>query len=667
MINSNFAHFDDSEDKNEFDITAGRKKSDYHSYNNNEQFSTEQNNYAQASVRQYKWQNHLKSNSSESASLNVPTSVEREGSKEQQSEKILGKKSAYGSKVSYVTRFFDEDINGEKNDFRTSNVENEKVYLPRFCVSSIYPKSGASLVYAGLLAAFRIYFREKASKEKLQLQNSTSVSPFVLSPFVKNNRFIKFVSAKRQVEIDSWLLDKETLSWFLCKNSADSKLAIIDSDKCMFETALYGQAQKLDEGSGRSPALASADHFARQANCPLILILDASQSIAQLVPIIKGQMSYARPTLISALVLNKVDERNYTEYKEFLERELNLPVIGYLPYDSNFNCLEEDYYELKNEDRYAYSLRVQKLAEVILKNLDLDLLYSIAKKASTLNSYISQALFQVQKKLGSEKIDINIAYAKDEAFDNSSLENLYLLSELGVNLIPLSPLLDDELREDIDGLYLSSNNIIPFRKALSDNRKFNKSVQYAAKRGLPIFAEEEAYLYICSGFSLNYENVFWPMCSISSMRLDIDQGIDREEYEYISMTNAVNNPIASLHWTIKSVIKSYLLEADSGNATKVRRERNRQTCHLAYANSNVFATASKLSFVAEPRTLLRFVSACLNYRDEKFSTFEAESDYKSSYAEEREVGVRTLSNIKNLSTTIPYDVVSSSNFDNRKE
>ncbi len=534
-----------------------------------------------------------------------------------------GKKSAYGSKVSYVARLFDDELDDiDMADETSISSDNEMLYLPRFCLSSLIPKSGLSLAFAGLIAAFRLYFRELEIKnvsgrqiDSIEDEIKHYVSPFILSPFGRNNRFIRFVSGCNTKELDSFLLDRETLSYVLCREAASARLAMIDADRPLFESQLYGQAQKLDEGQGRSPVLASPDHFARQTQTPVILVIDASEMRGQIVPLLKGAMAYARPANISAVILNKMDPAYYSDLKTHIENECNIPVLGYIPFREIFVDLEANYYETPL-DMNIFSNRVQELAETIMDCVDMDNLFAIAERASTLRAYISKSLFQVQKGLGSKSLELNIAYTYDEAFDDCSRENLDMLRDLGINLIPVSPLHDDILQNNIDGLYLSSSKLLKYRKQLSDGRKFNKSLQYSAMRGLPIFAENEAYLYTSQGFTLSDENIFWPMCSITQHRHLINREIDTNAYEYISMTNAVNNSVAGIHWTLKGVARSYLLDADCGNAMKVKLERNRQSRHMAFSSANVFAIPGKVYFMSEPRTLLRFVSSCLQYKED---------------------------------------------------
>lgn len=538
-----------------------------------------------------------------------------------------GKRSAYGSKVSYATRMLDESL----KDLSPSDSVNESFYLPRLCISGLTDRAGSSLFFDGLLTALRIYFLEKDIEEARAFVREQAVFPFVLGPIVEHPDYLHFISGRRARALDPWLSEKQSLSWVLCKDASESRIALIDGGPALFESSLYGQAQMLDEGAGRSPVLASADHLVRQIQAPLLLVADAKVLRGQLPALLRGCLAYARPPMISGLLLNRIDREEYAVLREGLEKELNVPVVGFLPDDPRF-ARGRDWKSVlaktsspaeQRRMRARISEQLQLLADTLRETTDLEAILHLAERAPTLGKRIPDGLFQVQKNIGSVMRNFCLGYASDEAFFDSNAENLELLEELGAELIPVSPLADEELPENLDALYLSSTNLFPYRKALSDRRSFRKSVLYAAQKGLPVFAEGEAVLYCSRGFTIEEEGIFWPMAGLSPQRMtfsvpeEVLKGEILPPQDYVQVTNAVNNCLMGLHWSVKGTMGRHLFGCDSANAMKLRRERDRRQFHTACASANLCLLPLRLSFLDNPRLLQRFAASALSYQEER--------------------------------------------------
>ena len=78
-----------------------------------------------------------------------------------------------------------------------------------------------------------------------------------------------------------------------------------------------------------------------------------------------------------------------------------------------------------------------------------------------------------------EQIPVRIAVARDRAFCFYYEDNFRFLRELGCELIPFSPLADDRLPEQIDGLLLGGGYPELYAEALSENKGMRHSVREA--------------------------------------------------------------------------------------------------------------------------------------------------------------------------------------------
>ena len=105
---------------------------------------------------------------------------------------------------------------------------------------------------------------------------------------------------------------------------------------------------------------------------------------------------------------------------------------------------------------------------------------------------------------------VRIAVSEDEAFNFTYEENRALLRQLGAELVPFSPLHDEALPADVDGLLLSGGYPELYKDALHANASMRVSVAETVKHGLPTIAECGGYMYLLDAI----EQV--PMCGVLS-------------------------------------------------------------------------------------------------------------------------------------------------------
>ena len=92
---------------------------------------------------------------------------------------------------------------------------------------------------------------------------------------------------------------------------------------------------------------------------------------------------------------------------------------------------------------------------------------------------------------------VRIAVARDTAFCFYYPENLELLTEAGAEIVPFSPLTDDELPAAIDGLYFGGGYPELHAATLAQNEALRRAVRAVSQAGMPIYAECGGFMYLC--------------------------------------------------------------------------------------------------------------------------------------------------------------------------
>ena len=152
---------------------------------------------------------------------------------------------------------------------------------------------------------------------------------------------------------------------------------------------------------------------------------------------------------------------------------------GYYVVDADI----EKFFDNVNQDK------LMKLAEILERSVDIDGLLELAEGAEEL---------PVQEPLTGyhTKRTVRIALAKDEAFCFFYQDNLELLEEMGAQLIPFSPIHDEKLPKNIDGMLFHGGYPELYAKELEENTAMRKEIKAAVESGMPVVAECGGFLYL---------------------------------------------------------------------------------------------------------------------------------------------------------------------------
>ena len=92
-----------------------------------------------------------------------------------------------------------------------------------------------------------------------------------------------------------------------------------------------------------------------------------------------------------------------------------------------------------------------------------------------------------------------IAVARDKAFCFYYPDNLAMLEKAGASLAFFSPLAEDRLPDDIDGLYLGGGYPELFADMLSQKPALLSAVKACSRKGMPIYGECGGFMFLCKG------------------------------------------------------------------------------------------------------------------------------------------------------------------------
>ena len=395
-------------------------------------------------------------------------------------------------------------------------------------------------------------------------------------------------------------------------HNLDLFLSTEEAVRNLFETYSAGKDAAIVEGVmgyydglGGVTDRASAYHVADTLHLPVLLVLRPKGTSLTLAAQVKGLCDFRTPHHIAGILLNDCSPMLYQSLAPMLEKETGLPVFGYLPH------MEEAAFESRHLGLYTaaeiddLTARIEKLAEQMEKSVDLEKLL-----------YVCQFEENILENRAEEKREsyVRLAVAKDEAFCFLYEETLDVLQKAGVEIVYFSPLHDNCLPENIDGLYLPGGYPELYAKGLSENEVMRNTIRTAIENGLPTVAECGGFLYLCQTLQ-DAEGVFQRMAGVLPVN-----GVKTEKLVRFGYGELRANADSMLFRKVETVPIHefhYWDTTERGEAFTVEKPISGRSWQCGFANETLYAGFPHLYFAGNEKLVQRFVAAMEKRRKEK--------------------------------------------------
>jgi cobyrinic acid a,c-diamide synthase len=201
--------------------------------------------------------------------------------------------------------------------------------------------------------------------------------------------------------------------------------------------------------------------------------------------------------LIKGIILNKMSKGFYESIRTVMEKELNamredVRVLGFFPKNPELG-IESRHLGLKLPGEIAdIKNKLSLAAAAMAENVDIDAVLEIMKGAPVLEfDDAENGIIECRDGEG-----MTLAVASDEAFCFYYKENLEMFEKFGVRLTFFSPIKDEKLPEDADGLLFGGGYPENYLMELSANKPMLESIKNALASGLPSLAECGGFMYL---------------------------------------------------------------------------------------------------------------------------------------------------------------------------
>lgn len=345
--------------------------------------------------------------------------------------------------------------------------------LNYFMLAGTSSNVGKTTVTMGIMAAFK--------------KRGVPVKPFKTGPDYIDPMFHRFVTGEPSINLDTWMLDEETIRGLFFRRLDENELGIAEGVMGLYD----GHSLESDVGSSA--------YLAKTINAPVILIIDGRGMAKSAAALVKGYVDFDPNTKIAGVIINRISsESHYLLLKEMIEAYNDVTCLGYFPNNPDIVMDSRHLGLVPVEEIADFREKVDKAGEMAETYIDLDKLWEISKHHQVVSAFVDPFSGAVDKYQG-----LRIGVPKDRAFNFYYDDNFKALASAGVEVVEFSPLNDVALPEHLDGLYIGGGFPEIFGAELAANTTMITDIKDKLEAGLPCYAECGGLMYLTNSMTLN--------------------------------------------------------------------------------------------------------------------------------------------------------------------
>ncbi|MBI5417577.1 cobyrinate a,c-diamide synthase [Candidatus Poribacteria bacterium] len=454
---------------------------------------------------------------------------------------------------------------------------------PRLVISGTKSGVGKTTLVLGIMLALK--------------KRGYSIQPFKVGPDYIDPTYHTEITGRACRNLDTWIIPGEVILELFARQADNVDISIIEG-----VMGLYDGIKDKDEGS--------TAYLAKLINSPVILILDASSMSRSAAAMVLGYKEFDKQIDLRGVILNNIgSENHYNIIKNAIEKNTKIHVLGFLPKEKDMALSERHLGLIPAYEKKVFNNFNEKLLNLIEKNIDIDKLIKISKNTKKFPKF-NKTIFkkrQIEKK-------VNIAIARDKAFNFYYEDSLDILKNLGANLIEFSPMNDKKLPYNIDGIYIGGGFPELYASILAKNNGLKKEIYDNAKNGLPIYAECGGLMYLTKEL-IDFTKKKFSMVGV--FNASVNMANSKRALGYVEVKTLKNNILSSVgdenrahvfHWSYLDAVPakteySYAL---------VRNDEPVSFDGLIY--KNVLASYVHIHFASNIKFAENFIESCMKYK-----------------------------------------------------
>jgi cobyrinic acid a,c-diamide synthase len=486
--------------------------------------------------------------------------------------------------------------------------------LPRIIIAGSSSGCGKTSITLGILRALR--------------NRGVQVVPFKAGPDYIDPGHLSFAAGANCRNLDPILMGSQGVFSALQRNCSSETCAVIEGVMGLYD----GRPAEAADSNGSTAALA------RLLGAPVVVVLDVKASAQSAGAIALGMKLYDPDCPVAGFILNRVgSDRHYNMARIAVEGATGLPVLGRVSKLPDGHLPERHLglvpaWEAQHSDDSELAQAVARIAEEIEQHVSLDRLLEIAADAAPLNPPESRheetAVYapgieleitanseagpkSTRERQTQSTQGLRIAYALDDAFHFYYQDNLDVLRDLGAILLPFSPIDQQKLPEDIDGIYFGGGYPELHAEKLAANTRMREALIQTSSGGMPIYGECGGFMYLAQ--ELRVEGASYAMVGLFPVAVQMERKLSALGYHNgHTLRDSLFGPAGTvLSGHVYRWSKVVLLGEEPAWIMELEKGATRSFDTLAIRNT--VAGYLHLHFAGSPQVAHNFLHLCGQY------------------------------------------------------
>lgn len=411
-----------------------------------------------------------------------------------------------------------------------------------------------------------------------------NVGAFKCGPDYIDPMFHSRIIGAECTNLDLFFFDENTLKYLLAKNGAGRDISVIEGVMGFYD------------GMGLTTTAASTYEVSLFTESPTVLVVAAKGASLSVMAVIQGFLDFCPNNLIKGVILNQCTASTYSVLAKGIEARFagRVQLLGFLPTMRECSLESRHLGLITAAEVQGLHEKLNMLASQAERTIDIDGLLALAASAAP--------VYCEEVNLPKQRETVRIAVARDNAFCFYYEDSLDALREMGVELVPFSPLSNSELPQDIQGMYLGGGYPELYAQRLSENAPMRASVKAALERGVPCIAECGGFMYLTESIA-SYPMVgFIPGKSFDTGKLT--------RFGYISLKAGHDTLLCTAGGEIRGhEFHHWDSENTGGSFTAVKASGKSWKC--VHATETLYAGYPHFHFYSNPDFAVSFYNACL--------------------------------------------------------
>ncbi|MEN8212103.1 MAG: cobyrinate a,c-diamide synthase, partial [Thermodesulfobacteriota bacterium] len=403
-----------------------------------------------------------------------------------------------------------------------------------------------------------------------------------------------------------WILSKEYNRKLFKEKTQDSDIAVVEGVMGLFD------------GYDALSETGSTAQMAKWLDLPVVLIVSAGGKARSAAAVVKGFEEFDKDLKIAGVIFTKTGSLMHYEYlKNAVEQNCKTRCLGFMPQNDAI-VMPERHLGLVTADELAIKPDVlSTLVSMVKEHIDMDALINNLDSFESLKKQPDNSDYE--KLVNSDKSVVTIAVARDKAFCFYYQDNFNILKKFGAKIVEFSPLNDEKLPENIDGIYFGGGYPEIFVEKLSNNNRLLRQIKEKSISGMPVYGECGGFMFLCNQLSFIDDPRQYSMSNCFDLNIKMSKKLKSLGYREITLKQDTiigkKGDVLRGHEFHYSSLESS--DIDSSNVYKVTSRAGQKISLKGYQKFNTLASYLHIHFGSNEKCAEQFVKVCKEFKDRR--------------------------------------------------